>query len=101
MAALAPELVIVLFGENWLPSVPVMQILSIAGLMRAVSFFQGSVFMAMGKPAWRLWLGIANSLLKVIGFVIVVRLGITAVAWSFVISTLIFFPVGQRAISIL
>lgn len=101
VASLAPELVTALFGEQWLPAVPVMRILSIAGLMRSVSFFQGSVFMAMGKPSWRLWMAVLNSLTKFIGFLIAVRLGIIAVAWSYVISSLMIFPVGQWAISIL
>ncbi|NJP10991.1 MAG: lipopolysaccharide biosynthesis protein [Leptolyngbyaceae cyanobacterium RU_5_1] len=96
---LAHELVISLFGKQWLPSVPVLQILSCVGILRSVTYFKGSIFMALGKPSWRLWLGVLSAGLNVIGFVIAVRWGIVAVAWAYLIRACIVFPIGQWAVS--
>lgn len=96
--ALAPELILLLFGQKWLPSVPVMQVLSLVGMLRAVAYFKGVVFIALGKPAWRLWLALFATILNLIAFSIAVRWGIVAVAWSYLISICINLPIGQWAI---
>lgn len=98
MAALAPELVRLLFGEQWLPSVPVMQILALMGIVRAVTFFKGAVFVAMGKPSWRFWLGLLDAGVNLLGFILVVRWGILAVATVYVARGYLLFPIGQWAI---
>jgi PST family polysaccharide transporter len=95
---LAPELIQVAFGEKWLASVPVMQVLSLVGILRTVAYFKGSVFMAMGKPAWRLWLGLLGTTLNLIAFTLSVGWGIVAVATAYFISGCIAVPIGQWAI---
>lgn len=85
MSALAPEIVQVLFGEEWLPSIPVMRVLSLIGVLHSVQFFNGTVLLAMNKPSWRLWAGTFIAICNVVGFFIVVNWGITAVAVSYVI----------------
>lgn len=100
MATLAPELVLTLFGARWLPSVPLlMQILAFAGMLRAVTFFKSSVFLAMGKPSWWLWLSVLNVVLNVISFTIALPWGINAIALAYVIRCYVAFPVGQWAVS--
>ena len=99
MAVLAPELVVLLFGEQWMPSVPVLQILAIVGVLRSVTYFKGAIFLAMGKPIWRLRLGVLNSTLNVIGFFIAVHWGIVAVAFAYLTRACIMFPIGQWAVS--
>jgi O-antigen/teichoic acid export membrane protein len=98
VAALAPELVLLLFGEQWLPSIPVLQVLSFAGIFRSINFFKSSVFVALGKPHWSLWFGLLNAGLNVIGFTIAVRWGIVAVASAYVIRGYCVFPINQWAI---
>lgn len=46
----ASELVIVLFGENWLPMIPLLQIYSIMVLTRPISANTSPLFMALGRP---------------------------------------------------
>jgi len=48
--AVAPTLVPALFGEAWLPAVPVMQILAIYGLLRAVGRLFGQIWKTVGRP---------------------------------------------------
>jgi PST family polysaccharide transporter len=101
VVVVAPELVRGLFGEQWMPSVPVMQVLSFVGAIRAVAYFKGAVFMAKGKPSWTLRLSLLGSVLNLIGFIIAVRWGIVAVAYACLICSCIVFPIGQWAISLL
>jgi O-antigen/teichoic acid export membrane protein len=48
LIVLAPEITEVVFGVNWLPMVPAMQILCLLGPLRCMQ--RGPVFMAMGRP---------------------------------------------------
>jgi PST family polysaccharide transporter len=90
MSVLAPELVIVIFGEQWKDSIPVMQILNIIGILYAGFYFNAPLIMAVGKPEWKLRLDICRTIFYVTAFFIAVRWGIVAVAASYVISAYIF-----------
>lgn len=98
LAVLAPELVPVLFGEQWIPSIPVMQVLALIGILQSVLFFNGSVIKASGKPSWNLGIMFLTSVCSVIGFLIAVRSGIVAVAISFVIAGYLVAPVSYLAV---
>ncbi|MDY6936027.1 MAG: lipopolysaccharide biosynthesis protein [Cyanobacteriota bacterium] len=95
VVVLAPAIVPWLFGDQWQPSVPVLQVLAAAGIFRSLSRFKGAVFMALGKPEWRVRLGLVNSCLNLIGFSIAARWGIVAVACAYFLRNLIMFPIEQ------
>lgn len=94
LAAVAPELIPALFGEQWLPSVPVMQVLAVVGILQSVLAFNGSVLRASGKPMWELGIMALNAVGSVLGFLLVVRWGIVAVAASFVIVGYLLAPLS-------
>jgi O-antigen/teichoic acid export membrane protein len=98
LAVLAPELVPAVFGEKWTPSIPVMQVLSLIGILQSVLFFNGSVIKAAGKPSWQLGIMLLNAVCSVIGFLLVVQKGIVAVAASFVIVGYLLAPVSFIAV---
>jgi O-antigen/teichoic acid export membrane protein len=98
MAILAPELVRGLFGSQWEPSIPVMQILALMGLLLTIFNFSGAVFMAMGKPSWALWLLLLDTIARVIAFSVAVKWGIIAVAAGLVISGYLLSPVRLWAV---
>ena len=98
LAVLAPELVPAVFGEKWTPSIPVMQVLSLIGILQSVLFFNGSVIKAAGKPSWQLGIMLLNAVCSVIGFLLVVQNGIVAVAASFVIVGYLLAPVSYIAV---
>lgn len=93
MAVLAPEIIAAVFGEEWLPSVMVMQILAFIGILQSVQYFAGTVLLAMNKPLWRLRVIFLITVCNVIGFFITVRWGISAVAASYVICIYLFSPI--------
>lgn len=92
MAVLAPELVQLLFGDKWAPSVPVMQALAFTGIYQSVSYFNGSVLTAMGKPSWRLRLNFFAAGINIVAFASVVRWGILAVAVAYVVTGYLLSP---------
>jgi PST family polysaccharide transporter len=92
IAALAPELVVQLYGAQWTASIPVLQLLMLIGVVRSAMYIYSSVFRAAGKPSWRFWIYLLTALLNVIGFVLVVRLGIVAVAASYVVVSYLLMP---------
>ena len=95
---LAPQFVEVLFGENWSPSIPIMQVLVFAGILQSVSYFNGTVMLAKGKPSWRLFTNFLNAILNVGGFIVAVRYGIVAVAIAVAVSGYIVMPVSLTLI---
>ncbi|MGL4503378.1 MAG: lipopolysaccharide biosynthesis protein, partial [Planktothrix sp.] len=104
-SALAPELIHGLFGEQWLPSIPVMQILSFIGIVHSLDGISINVIKAMGKPDWILKVNILNAILNVVAFILVVRWGIIAIAAAYVIRGYliplpIFWIMAQKLIGI-
>ncbi|MEA5564729.1 MOP flippase family protein [Anabaena sp. UHCC 0399] len=92
MVILAPEIVRVVFGEQWLQSIPVMQILNLIGILYAYFYFNASVIMAMGKPSWKLALDGVQAVSNIVAFAIAVQWGIVAVAAAYVIRGYLMAP---------
>lgn len=76
---LSREVVTILFGDQWLPMVPILQILSVVGLFQSIVSPVGWIFSALGRTkdqflvtiflvvafVGAMWLGIAGGLLGV------------------------------------
>ncbi len=92
MVMQAPELIEIAFGKQWLPSVPVMQILSLAGIANAFTYFNSAVMTALDKASWRLMLNFSSTLISLIGFAIAIPFGIIGVATAYVISNYVVLP---------
>jgi PST family polysaccharide transporter len=91
LSALAPELVVTLFGEKWIPSILVLQILCLVGIL--VSFyFNDSILISVDKPSWSLALNLLGTIINIVAFSIAVRGGIVAVAGATVISNILLIP---------
>jgi PST family polysaccharide transporter len=93
LAVTAPYVVILVFGDQWNASVPVIQVLAFAGLLESVYLHNANVMLAMGKPSWRLKLNLLNAAANVVAFMIAVRWGIVAVAAAYVIRAYLLAPI--------
>lgn len=98
VSLLSPILVPALFGQKWLASVPVMQVLALMGLIYPIAIFNTQVLVAAGKPSWRLTIMIVYAIVDVIGFVIAVRWGIIAVAVALVLRMFLLSPLSYFAV---
>ncbi|TVQ45338.1 MAG: lipopolysaccharide biosynthesis protein [Gloeocapsa sp. DLM2.Bin57] len=92
MLTLAPIVITTLFGEQWSNSVPVMRILTFMGILSSLSFLNLAVFVALGKPDWRLWLSLFNGIFSFLVALLVIDKGIIAVAIAFVVGVYSIFP---------
>jgi PST family polysaccharide transporter len=86
VAAVAPEFVSLCFGSQWGPSVPVLRILCLIGLLHSVALLHGTAIRALGKAHWQMWFTLGGAVTNVVGFLIAVRYGISAVAAAYVLS---------------
>jgi len=59
MAVVAPMAVPLLIGEKWLPSIPLVQILSFYALVRSLGNAGGSLIIAKGRANWTFYWNIA------------------------------------------
>ena len=98
LAASAPIIIPLFFGAQWEASVPVMQILSLIGILHTLFYFNSNVILANGKAAWRLWINLLNAVANVGAFAIAVRWGIEAVAIAYVARGYLLAPVPLWAI---
>jgi PST family polysaccharide transporter len=93
IALLSPELVQSFFGDKWLPSVPVMQVLAVLGIVKSFFSLNGIIITAMGKPSWNLKLLLVTTAANIAAFAIAVQWGIVAVAVGRLISTGLLAPI--------
>lgn len=87
LAVMAPEVVRVLIGGKWEPSIVLVQLLAIQGLLRSQLSFSGSVVMASGHASLMLGRTVAETALKLAAVAIAVPHGITAVGIAVVVSS--------------
>lgn len=87
----ADFLIRLLLGSQWLGAVPVFRILAIAGLIQPSFGTAGIVMLSLGYAKRQLRLGIINSFLIVLSFVVGLPFGIIGVAWAYAIITYVTF----------
>jgi teichuronic acid exporter len=85
LAITARPLVLVLFGEKWLPSVPYLQLLSVAGLCWPIHIINLNVTMAVGRTNLFLRLELVKKLLIALGVVCTFKISVIAMVWATVI----------------
>lgn len=94
LAVLAPLIVPLIFGDQWIAAVPFVQILALLGMLKAVANPIGTILLAKGRVdigfKWNVFVAVANTLV----FLSVVRFGALAVAWAYVgLSVLYSIPI--------
>ena len=89
----APVLVPWILGQQWLPSVPFFQLLSLSGIPKVLVGILGTHLIASGESRRYLLWGSWHALVLIIGVVVAIPYGATWVAVSLVVSNwLVFLP---------
>ncbi len=99
ITVLAPQLIPALFGDRWLPSAMVMQVLAPIGLLQTNSLLFSAALKAAGRPDKVLALTALNALANLIGFAVAVHWGIVAVAAAYTIRGYLLWPVTWRVLN--
>lgn len=87
---LAPEFTKIFLGEEWLPMVPAMQLLVLAGLIRSIMATTGPIFQAVGKPKIDTrWQIVRLIVLAALIYPMTIRWGISGASIAVCLSTLV------------
>ena len=84
MIVLAPEIVILLFGQKWLSAVPLVQILSLYGAVRSTGNPIGSLLLAKGRAKLGFYWNLGLFFYVPICIAIASQWGVVAVSWALV-----------------
>ena len=82
LAVVAPYAVPVIFGPKWVPAIPIIQILCILGILRAMANPAGNILLAKGKVESSFRWNVYQAIISTLVFWLVVRRGIVALSWS-------------------
>ena len=93
MAVVAPDFVPVVLGQTWVPAVPVLQWLSLAGVGTTLQTLNWATTQAIGRPGVMLRFRLFSTPVTLLGFVIGLHWGVVGVAASFAITRFILAPI--------
>lgn len=96
MVALAEPLVLVLFGEQWVESVPLLQILALAGLLYPMHLMNMQALLALGHSRLVFRLELIKKPLGVMLLVMGATHGLQGLAWSQVIFSACVLGINAR-----
>lgn len=87
----AEDIILVMFGSQWIPAIPAFKILSLSVPFMIITNPTGAIFLACNSSKTLLRVGIINTSITVLGFLIAasVHKTIEAIAWSWSITLVI------------
>jgi len=94
LAILSPLIIPLLWGDQWLPAIPIIQILSIMGALKALGNPIGSILLAKGRADIGFKLHIVYFFIYLFLFLYVAQFGIVYIAIAHVIIPLFTLPIG-------
>ena len=85
----APEAIDLIYGRQWAPLVPILQVLCLVGVVQAVGTTTGNIFMARARTGLMFAWGVAAAAVIYPSFFIGVRWGVIGVAVAYALANLI------------
>jgi len=98
---LAPEFTGIFLGQKWIPMVPVMQLLAIAGLIKSLVSTGSPLFKGSGYPNYEFYMQLVRGLvIIVVIYPLIAMMGISGAALGVIISIIgmvvVWYPLSQR-----
>jgi O-antigen/teichoic acid export membrane protein len=104
IAITAPQFVPVLLGEKWIAAIPVIQILSIAGILGSIGRVMPQLCRAIGRPEIYLKFSLVRLVIAIPVYLLVVQFGIIALCFAQLTLFCTFVPtslfIGTRVLKI-
>ncbi|WP_262897572.1 lipopolysaccharide biosynthesis protein [Rufibacter roseolus] len=94
IAVLSKDITLLILGEKWLESVPIMQVVTIIGFLTSIGYYNQSIMVAKNKPQWQTRLTLLYAISNVTAFVVFTRFGLLATALAFAGRALLLYPVS-------
>lgn len=94
LAVLSHDVVLLLLGEKWLPSVPVMQIITVIGFLTSIGYYNQSIMLVKNKPQWQARLTLLYAVTNLTAFFLFTRFGLVYTALAFATRAVLLFPLS-------
>lgn len=78
--------VLAVFGEQWLPMVPILRVLSLVGLVQSIGTLNGNLFMSQGRTDLQFRLGIFIKSFRILAILIGLKWGVMGVTIAYGLS---------------
>lgn len=99
IAVVAPELIPTVFGDKWVPAVPVIQLFTLLGIQFSISYFINILLRALGRPGLVLKLNLFSVLINTVLLVVVSRFGLIAIAVVIIARCYLLMPLYLYALN--
>jgi PST family polysaccharide transporter len=100
LAATAEEVVLLLYGEKWLRMVPLLQILAIGGVLRAIFSLTASIYYAKNRPDLAFKINLVSAPFIVTAIYVGSSWGLEGVAWAMLLVQLTSLITARIALSL-
>jgi PST family polysaccharide transporter len=82
----APEVVPLLYGPQWVPSIPLLQVLCVVGLIQSIETTTGWIFLARARTGLFFAWGVAEAVVIYTSFIVGIQWGVMGVAVAYAIA---------------
>jgi PST family polysaccharide transporter len=97
LAVAAPDLILLAYGERWLPAVPILRLLVVAAMLRPLWDNAFALFIGAGKPRQAIWIGVLQlALVLGLGWLLTGWFGPLGAGASVVIAYVVALLMAQR-----
>lgn len=86
LGVVADPLIRAVLGKQWLPTIPIFEILSVVGLLQSVQTTVGIIYQAKGRTDWMFRWSLFTLAVCVLAFVVGVRFGTIGVAVAYALA---------------
>ncbi|WP_432490951.1 lipopolysaccharide biosynthesis protein [Kineococcus gypseus] len=94
MAVTADGLVPLLWGQQWLATVPMLQVLCLAGLPQCLSSSEGWLYQSQGRTTTMFRVGLASTAVTIVAIVVGLQWGVLGVAVGVLVKMWLWQPIG-------
>jgi O-antigen/teichoic acid export membrane protein len=95
----APEIVLGLLGEQWADAIVPLQILTFAGLLRAIAATGGPLFVGSGMPHMDFWMNVCRvGMIAVFIYPLTMRFGVAGTSFCIVLALASTLPLWARVL---
>ncbi len=85
----AKPFVLLILGDQWEGSIPVLQVLALVGMIQSISGLYGSVYLAKGATSLQLKLGLVLKMQTIVWIIVGLQWGIVGVAKAYLLAVLV------------
>ena len=100
LAVAAPDFVLLVYGERWLPAVPILRLLVIAAMLRPIWDNAFAFFVGTGRPRQAIWIGALQlSVIVGLGWLLAGWYGPLGVGVAVIVAYIVALAAAQRMTS--